>query len=104
VVWHPLIKHDALSDGEVTGVDLAGDRRVAVYRLGDEYFVTDDICTHQKAHLSEGYVEDGCIHCPLHFGSFDIRTGQPTGPPVTKPLAVLPVRIEDGVVLADLAT
>jgi nitrite reductase/ring-hydroxylating ferredoxin subunit len=31
-----------------------GDRRLAVYNLGGEYYVTDDECTHASASLAEG--------------------------------------------------
>ncbi|MGN5477172.1 Rieske 2Fe-2S domain-containing protein [Cupriavidus basilensis] len=46
------------------------------YRSDDQYFVTDNVCTHRYALLSDGYLEDGCIECPLHQARFDIRTGQ----------------------------
>jgi 3-phenylpropionate/trans-cinnamate dioxygenase ferredoxin subunit len=54
------------------------------------------VCTHQYALLSEGYVEDGCIECPLHQGRFDLKTGAALGAPVTEPVRVYRVRAEDG--------
>lgn len=62
----------------------------------DEYYATDDICTHEHAHLSEGYVEDGCIECPRHAGRFDYKTGEALAAPVYKDLKTFPTRIKDG--------
>ena len=59
-----------------------------------EFYATDDICTHAYASLSEGYIEDGCVECPLHAGLFDIKTGKAQGVPVTEDIKTYPVRVE----------
>ncbi|MGD9955084.1 MAG: non-heme iron oxygenase ferredoxin subunit [Candidatus Nanopelagicales bacterium] len=66
-----------------------------------------DVCSHADVALSEGEV-DGCtIECWLHGSRFDLRTGQPSGPPATSPVPVYRVSIEgdgdDAVVLVDTA-
>jgi nitrite reductase/ring-hydroxylating ferredoxin subunit len=38
----------------------------------------------------------------LHQGRFDVTTGQPKGAPVTEPIRVFPVKVEDGRILVDL--
>lgn len=59
-----------------------GDVAFAVFQLGDDYFVTDDLCSHGPGSLSEGFVVDGCqVECPFHQGRFDLRSGVPTYPP-----------------------
>ena len=65
---------------------------IALYGVGGEYFATANTCTHGQASLSEGYLEGFLIECPLHQGLFDIRTGEPKGPPCTKPVRTMPVR------------
>jgi nitrite reductase/ring-hydroxylating ferredoxin subunit len=64
---------------------VAGDgRAVAICRVRDQFFGVDDRCTHEKAWLTDGYLdEDYVIECPLHGGSFDVRTGQPETFPCT---------------------
>jgi len=53
-----------------------------------------DRCTHADVSLSEGEV-DGCtLECWLHGSRFDLRTGEPTGPPATVAVAVYPVKID----------
>ena len=71
---------------------------VAVFNADGELFAIDDTCTHQDASLSEGWLEDCMIECPLHAASFDLRTGKPTGPPAKRPVRTYPVLVEDGVV------
>ena len=54
----------------------------------------NDTCTHANVSLSEGEL-DGCtLECWLHGSRFDLRTGEPTGPPAVVPIAVHTVRIE----------
>jgi len=92
----PLIAASSLQPGSVTQVSLPSGHALAVYRLGEEYFVSDDVCTHGEASLAEGEIEDGTIVCPYHQGSFDIRTGEPVAYPCEIPLKVYPTRIESG--------
>jgi 3-phenylpropionate/trans-cinnamate dioxygenase ferredoxin subunit len=65
-----------------------------------------DICSHADVALSEGEV-DGCtLECWLHGSRFDVRTGEPSGPPATRPVPVYLVKVEgegdDAVVLVDV--
>ena len=87
--------------GAVVHVELAG-RELALFNLDGNLFATDDRCTHMRARLSDGYVQDGVVECPLHFGKFDIRSGRALSPPCKLPLAVYPVRVEGPMVLIGL--
>jgi 3-phenylpropionate/trans-cinnamate dioxygenase ferredoxin subunit len=65
-----------------------------------------DICSHADVALSEGEV-DGCtLECWLHGSRFDLRTGQPSGPPAVTPVPVYLVLVEgegeNAVVLVDV--
>jgi 3-phenylpropionate/trans-cinnamate dioxygenase ferredoxin subunit len=47
---------------------------------------------------------DGCtLECWLHGSRFDLRTGNPSGPPATAPVPVYPVEIREGDVYVSLA-
>lgn len=86
-----------LTDGGVRQVSAPGfDEDFAVYKMGDEFFVTDDLCTHGMVSLSAGEIVDGQIYCPLHDGAFDIRTGKATVLPCRIALKTYPVEVEDG--------
>lgn len=91
-----FIRACALSDVPLDGalgVDVNG-TPVAVVRTGDEVFAISDICSHAEVALSEGEVYDYTIECWLHGSCFDVRTGDPTGPPATEPITTYPVKIE----------
>ncbi len=102
MVWHRAAAFEDLKDGGVIGVDVAG-QPVALYLLDGAVYATHNICTHQFAFLSDGYVEDGCIECPLHQALFDIRSGAAKSGPVSGVLRTYPARLENGAVLVDLA-
>jgi naphthalene 1,2-dioxygenase system ferredoxin subunit len=94
--WTDLAAFDELPDGDVVGRVVDG-REIALYRLGDEVFATDAICTHGQASLCGGFVEpDGSIECPLHQGRFDIRSGRALCEPLERDLQTFPVRLEGG--------
>lgn len=78
------------------------DEEFAVYNLDGEFFVTDDMCTHGMVSLAGGDVEDGHIHCPLHGGAFNIRTGAATELPCRVKLRTYSVEVRDGQVFAAL--
>lgn len=82
-------------------VQLPGRDALAVFRVGDEFFVTDDLCTHGGASLAEGTLCDDEIECPFHLGRFSLRTGEVTRSPCIDPLTVYPcqVRAEEVYVL-----
>jgi nitrite reductase/ring-hydroxylating ferredoxin subunit len=69
---------------------------VAVFNLGGEFFAIADVCTHGNASLSAGEIDGGEIICPLHYGSFDIRTGAAVELPCNLDLQVYPVSLSDG--------
>ena len=91
--WVRVAATSQLGDDEALGV-LANGISIALYRSGGEYFATDDVCTHAHALLSDGWLEDGCIECPLHQARFDIRTGKALCEPATEDLRTYPVRVD----------
>ena len=99
-----LIRAAALSDIPDEGairVELAG-KPVCIARSNGEVFAISDVCSHADVALSEGDVEDGHIECWLHGSMFDLRTGEPTGLPATKPVPTFPVTVEGDDVLVQM--
>lgn len=84
-----------LPDGGVHAVEHDG-RRIAIFRVGETIYATDDICSHSYAELSAGTFDaDDCtIECPLHGSRFDVRTGRALTLPAFAPIDVFEVRIE----------
>ena len=80
------------------------DRDIALYLVEGSVYATDNVCTHAYALLSDGFVEDFEIVCPLHNGSFDVRTGEPMNAPCTEPIDTFPCRIENDDVYVKIDT
>jgi nitrite reductase/ring-hydroxylating ferredoxin subunit len=99
-----LVNAGDVRDGEGVAVKVDGIEPIAVFRVGDEFFVTQNTCSHANAALTKGWLEGHEICCPVHDGRFDIRTGRPLCFPVTAPIAVFTSEIADGAVWADLST
>ncbi len=63
-----------LADGEGRTVRV-GDKLVALFRAGDQYYAIDDTCPHMGASLSAGQVANGMVTCPWHAWRFRLRDG-----------------------------
>jgi 3-phenylpropionate/trans-cinnamate dioxygenase ferredoxin component len=90
-----------LDDQEPLAVEVGG-TEIAVIRTEGEVFAIRDECSHAAIALSEGEVEGCLVECWLHGSTFDLRTGKPTTPPATEPVAVYPVRVDGDDVLVDV--
>jgi len=102
MTWTKIATTDQLEDDdEVLPVSVA-QAQLALYRSNGEFFVSDNVCTHAYALLSDGFLEDGCIECPLHQARFDIRTGRALCAPATSDIRVYPVKVDNGDILVDL--
>jgi 3-phenylpropionate/trans-cinnamate dioxygenase ferredoxin subunit len=77
-------------------------RDLGLYRVGDRIYAIDNICPHQYAFLTDGFVDEGCIECPLHLARFDIKTGVVISGPAEQDLRTYAVKVEQGVVLVEL--
>jgi naphthalene 1,2-dioxygenase system ferredoxin subunit len=93
--WVDAMSADDLPTDDVTGLAVAG-RDIAIYRVDDVVYATDNLCTHGHARLCNGFLDGHEIECPLHQGKFDVRDGQPTCAPVTDALRSYPVKVEGG--------
>lgn len=81
--------------GSARRFDVDG-HRLCVVRLGDDWYVIGDECSHEDYSLADGLVwEDECeIECPKHGSTFSLTTGEPQTLPATKPVPVYAVRLD----------
>ena len=91
--WYDVADVDDLADDDVVQVT-AGQAVCALYRVDGRFYATADLCTHEKASLSDGWLQDGTIECPRHQGIFDIASGQALSAPATEAVCTYPVRVE----------
>ena len=90
-----------VGEGVTLRVEVDGKAVCLVKRDGKVYAV-DDVCTHEYAEMSEGFVEDHTIECPRHGSQFDIRTGKVLSMPATEDLPTFEVRVEGDDLLVDV--
>jgi nitrite reductase/ring-hydroxylating ferredoxin subunit len=90
----PLCKKADIPENGVARIAVPGRRPLAVYNIDGAFYATEDRCSHGDALLSVGIVEGNLIICPLHYGSFDIRTGRPVDPPCSREIATYAVTVE----------
>jgi naphthalene 1,2-dioxygenase system ferredoxin subunit len=90
-----------ISPGTMIHVEVDG-RQIALYNIDGDYYATDDICTHRRARLSDGYLVGRVVQCPLHFGKFDVVTGKALNPPCKIPVDTYPVTLDNQRLLVDL--
>jgi 3-phenylpropionate/trans-cinnamate dioxygenase ferredoxin component len=86
---------DDLASGSARCFDVDG-HRIAVVRIGDDFYAIGDTCSHADFSLSEGDVwEDELeIECPKHGSTFSLVTGEPQTLPATTPVPVYGVVVE----------
>jgi nitrite reductase/ring-hydroxylating ferredoxin subunit len=100
--WHRVAARSEVGEGEAIAVRV-GDLQIALCRLGDRIHAFENVCPHAYALLSDGFVEEGEIECPLHAARFEIATGRCLSPPADRDLVIYPVRVEGDEVYVGLA-
>jgi naphthalene 1,2-dioxygenase system ferredoxin subunit len=99
--WHRVAALNELEPDEVACVRVNG-QSIALYRIGDDVYATDEMCTHGRASLCEGFLDGYMIECPLHQGLFDVRNGKAMSAPVTEDVRSYPVKVDGGDVLVQI--
>ena len=98
--WVEVGRADSFPEGG-TRQDISG-HRLAVFRIGVDFYAIGDQCSHADESLAEGELFDYDVECPRHGSEFDVRTGRPGSLPATRPVPTYEVRIEDGMVMVEL--
>lgn len=82
---------------------IAGQAAIAVVKVNGAIYAFADECTHGAGSLSDGFIDDDVIVCPVHAGEFHVPTGKALDLPVTVDLRTYRVWADGRDVLADLA-
>ena len=90
---HRVTSIDRLSESSGMRVDVGG-HRIALFLIGTDVYAIGDRCSHAESSLAEGEVFDGAVECPRHGSEFDLRTGEPTSFPATRPVPVYDAEID----------
>jgi NADPH-dependent 2,4-dienoyl-CoA reductase/sulfur reductase-like enzyme/nitrite reductase/ring-hydroxylating ferredoxin subunit len=89
-----------LADGEMTTV-LVGGKKVLLARVEGRFYATAARCPHWGGSLPDGTLSGTRLLCPLHKGTFDVRTGDLLDPPPLDGIAAFRVRVDGDDVYVD---
>ncbi len=76
--------------------------KIVVARTDDGIYALEDRCSHEDYNLSDGWIEEKTLCCPMHGAKFNLKTGQPETPPAHEPIKTFPVQVKNGVVEIDI--
>ena len=90
-----LCSRGDIASGSARRFDVDG-HRIAVVRIGDDFYAIGDRCSHADYSLSDGevYAEDREIECWKHGSTFSLTTGDPQSLPATAPVPVYEIVVE----------
>ena len=91
-------KLEDFPDGRAMEVRV-GARRIAVFRVGEEFYALKNICPHHAEPLHCLPPHDGQAVCIGHGWRFDLKTDECMAGPEDARVAVYPVRVEGDEVL-----
>jgi len=102
---HRLCGRDELKSGESRRFDV-GRHRIALIRIGDDFYAIGDECSHEDYSLAEGEVfADECsIECWKHGSTFDLKTGAAESLPATKAVPVYAVHVDGADVVVEVGS
>lgn len=72
--WVTLCKQAQARAAGILPVEIQGVPLLVVWD-GERFAVTEALCPHDHARLSEGRLERGCLVCPRHGARFDLSSG-----------------------------
>ena len=86
----------AIKPGKTKRLTLASGQRILLCNVDGEFYAVADQCTHGDASLYLGCLKGERIHCSLHGGEFNVKTGEAVTEPAEIPLKTYAVSLENG--------
>jgi 3-phenylpropionate/trans-cinnamate dioxygenase ferredoxin subunit len=100
-----LGRADEVEPGTAKRFEVDG-HRIAVVRIGEDFYAISDRCSHADVPLSEGEVweEEREIECWKHGSTFSLVTGEPQSLPATQPVPVYDIVREGDDLFVELSS
>lgn len=96
--WISVCQVSDVSEDMPKAIEIEG-AKIGVFKLEDQLFAIENVCPHAYALLTDGFIEDETVECPLHEAIFEIKTGTLQSGPGCRNLHIYPVKTEDDQVL-----
>ena len=93
--WFPVCQADEVSEDEPKAVEVNG-HKVGIFKLEEQLFAVENVCPHAYALLTDGFIDEGTVECPLHEAIFDIETGRLESGPGCRNLQTFPLKEQGG--------
>tara|TARA_B100001173_G_scaffold193250_1_gene166683 strand:- start:21 stop:338 length:318 start_codon:yes stop_codon:yes gene_type:complete len=100
--WIKTFSVKDIPNEEAKEFEISTGKKIAIYNIDDNFYATDNLCTHEDASLCEGYIDGDTVECPLHQGVFRISTGEALEPPVTVNLKTYDTKVENDFIFINL--
>lgn len=101
--WIRVTNTDQIPPREGRSVTIDG-VEIAIFNLGGRFLAVDNACPHRGGPLCDGIVSGAAVVCPLHGYKLCLETGKMLKPDLELRAETYPVRVEDGIVLIQLAS
>jgi 3-phenylpropionate/trans-cinnamate dioxygenase ferredoxin subunit len=101
-MWERVCRSDEVTGDEPKAIAVKG-LEIGIFRVDGRLYAIDNVCSHEYAYLTKGFVEGTMVECPLHEAQFCLETGRCLKRPATEPLRTFEVREQDGEVSVLLA-
>ena len=84
-----------LQPGQMKKVEVAG-KKLLLANADGQYYLVDEMCSHEDFSLYLGCIKDKSIKCSLHGSYFNLETGQPEEEPACEPIGTYSVAVKNG--------
>lgn len=89
--WRKVARADEVTDETPLAV-MVGNKEIGIYRVNGVLRAIEDVCPHEYALLTEGFVDGETVECCMHGAVFNIRTGACLKEPGGRDLVTYAVR------------
>ena len=96
-----LCSTDAFSENNMLEI-IHEQHSYLIAKVNEEYFVVDNMCSHENSELILGCLKDKTIKCSLHGSYFDLETGKALNEPADEPIKTYPAIIENNNICIEL--
>jgi 3-phenylpropionate/trans-cinnamate dioxygenase ferredoxin subunit len=98
--FEAIAEDGELSAGQMKKIQ-AGGKRLLLCNAEGNYYVVDEMCSHEDYPLHLGCIQGKKIKCSLHGSYFDLESGEALVDPADEPIGTYPVTIEAGRIWVD---
>ena len=93
----PVVKASEFAPGTMRWA-VVDRQRILLVNVDGAFYAMRDMCGHRGAPLSTGTLMGHVIECPLHYATFDVRTGKLLSGPTSADIPTYEVRVDGDMV------